>query len=927
MLNKILPFFTLLTIGYITYLFLQNNDIQTSQKQVLTTFGTYEEGEQSSRKNWNLKRLANPKTGKIPPNIRSKELTFIKEMPQDKSSNVIEDLDWIHRGPFNVGGRTRAFAIDMTNENVMLAIGVSGGIWRTEDAGASWTKISDPLGLQGAIALVQDTREGHTDTWYYATGELYGNSAGLGGGFYIGDGIFKSTDGGFTWNSLANTASETPQVFESFFDGSWQLAIDPSNIEQDEIYAATYGRLYRSTDGGNNWNVELTGSSTFSYFTNVAVSQTGVVYATFSSDGGNEGIWRSTNGTDFTNITPPDFPDEYGRIALDISPSNENEVYFLFTTIEGFGKETANFRGDPEWNGLWKYTYLEGEGTGEGGEWTDLSQNLPKGPLKLDDFIAQGGYNLVVKVKPDDSNTVFVGGTNLHRSTDGFTTSDNTTFLGGYDLLSDLPNILVYPNHHPDQHDLVFLPSNPNTVISVNDGGLARMDNVMDDNIIWESLNNGYITTQFYTIAIPQHDTSNIVMGGLQDNGTFFTPSAKVDTTWVMSSSGDGSYLAIPNNADYYITSLQEGRIFKLLLDEKGNQLDLKRIDPIGPDRETDYQFINPFVLDPNDNNILYLPARNKLWMNTDISAIPFDGGIDSISTNWVESPAEFLEEDFFTSIAACSEPAGRLYLGTQAQRLYRVDEVNTDNPIVTDLTWADFPDGYIYQVAIDPRDNDNIFVIFSNYEVYSLFYSTDAGLTFTKAAGNLEQTIDGGGNGPSFRWLSVLPLANDSVSYYLGTSTGLYHTHRIDSTATVWTQVNPEGIGAAIVDMVVTRPLDSLIVVATHGDGVYSANTPADPPPPTTHTPSIVQSDVSLKIYPNPIQSQTTIEFSLEKPTYTKITLTNALGQEIKVLTYQFLEAGNHQKVIHTDYLLKGTYYLTLQTQDGKKTHSFVKI
>ena len=92
---------------------------------------------------------------------------------------------------------------------------------------------------------------------------------------------------------------------------------------------------------------------------------------------------------------------------------------------------------------------------------------------------AQGGYDLLVKVKPDDSSTVFIGGTNLWRSTDGFTTDSNTTQIGGYyeGSYHGQGNWDIYNNHHPDQHELLFLPSNPNIILSGNDGGVYKSIN------------------------------------------------------------------------------------------------------------------------------------------------------------------------------------------------------------------------------------------------------------------------------------------------------------------------------------------------------------------------------------------------------------------------------------------------------------------
>ena len=104
------------------------------------------------------RKLINPETGKVPANMRAKELAFAKTIKPAHKTADIDTLEWVQRGPYNIGGRTRALAVDITNENVLLAGGVSGGIWRSEDGGQSWAKISTNDEHQGITCIMQDTR-------------------------------------------------------------------------------------------------------------------------------------------------------------------------------------------------------------------------------------------------------------------------------------------------------------------------------------------------------------------------------------------------------------------------------------------------------------------------------------------------------------------------------------------------------------------------------------------------------------------------------------------------------------------------------------------------------------------------------------------------------------------------------------------------
>lgn len=302
------------------------------------------DGESSrGREEWQHKRLQNPSTGSIPESIRAKELAFAQKLPSN--AGVSKQLSWKSRGPHNVGGRSRAVCIDKNDRTHILAGSVSGGVWSTKDGGQSWQKVTPPEQSYGVVSIAQDQRPGKSNIWYYTSGEGIGTSASGYNAFFLGNGVYKSTDNGNTWNLLSKTSSGTPHSFDSYWDVTWNLALDPSN-KKDEIYVAALGNIYKSIDGGQSWNSTL-GGTPFSYFTDVAVTSKGVVYATLSSEGSNAGIWRSTDGNNWTNITPANWPAEYERIVMDIAPSNENIVYFLAHT-PGYGQMTNVFSGEKE---------------------------------------------------------------------------------------------------------------------------------------------------------------------------------------------------------------------------------------------------------------------------------------------------------------------------------------------------------------------------------------------------------------------------------------------------------------------------------------------------------------------------------------------------------------------------------------------------
>jgi hypothetical protein len=887
--------------------------------------GTEEDALERVHYDWEM--LHDPATGKIPDNIREKELAFTASLPNDAMFNGAlmkgTAVTWNPRGPWNVGGRTRALAIDAANNNNLIAGSTSGGMWRSTDGGQHWLPTLTPDQYKSVSCLTQDTRINHRNVWYYGTGEGVGASASESGAYYYGNGIYKSVDSGKTWTVLPNSAPTSYTSFSKWGELIWTVVTNPTIDSQDVVYAAAYAGVYRSTDGGNNWTL-VAGTPinilNTSYYTDVAISPSGIVYIALSSDGLQKGIFRSVDGVNFTDITPANFPPVYDRIKIGISPSDETKIYFIANT-PGYGQANANYLGTVEWNSLWKYTYLSGNGSGTGGNWEDRSLNLPSTGGPFDIFQSQGSYDLVVKVKPDDPNTVFIGGTNIYRSTNGFSDTNQTTYIGGYKKGATLPIVLAYNNHHPDQHEMVFYPGNPKKMISSNDGGIFVTDDNTANNVVWQSLNNGYLTSMFYTCAIDHASTDAVVVGGAQDNGSWFTNSTNLLTPWVSPRGGDGSYCAIADNKNAYYFSIQNGKVMRAKLNASGAIDSFARIDPL---LGKNYLFINPFTLDPNNNNIMYLAGGNFLWRNDNLSGIPYASNWDSIATNWVRFNDSLpVSGAKISCIAVSTTPANRVYFGTSSRRVYRIDNANNGTPTPVDVSSyvpaSFFPTAYVSCVAVDPTNADHVMVTYSNYGVYSIFYSEDGGTTWTKAAGNLEQFPAGSGNGPSVRWARIMPVTGGTV-FLVGTSAGLYATTKIDGLNTVWVQQGTNNIGSSIVNMIDSRPTDGTVVLATHSHGMFSGtitnvNDIATPVNNLVLNPS----SFNLSNFPNPFKNQTTISFHLQHGGYGRLDMLDAMGNNVKSMAALYFEDGDNHFTLHTEDIAPGIYYCLLQIGNEK--------
>ena len=458
------------------------------------------------------------------------------------------DNPWVSIGPNDQGGRTRGALWDLSDApsyDRVFAGGVSGGLFKNEDidnaSQVSWTKVT---GVPGnlAVSVIKQNPNSHTQM-FLGTGESYtGDDA-------LGNGVYRSTDGGANWTRVLGH-SKTSMSTEVAGGGS-QHTIDGqfyvndlviwdsdnnSNADNTIIFAAIgvgwngetdigintfmggvnakkdWG-LYKSTDNGTNWSkvadVVQEGTTNPENVNDIEIhpSTNEIWLSTISNQrGGGGAYYSSTDGTNFTRHNPPTYSGTTAgrerRIEIEPSPTNGNKFYILLKDAD---------------DGAEIYVTTDKFSTT-----TKLNEpNDADNRISATDFTrGQSGYDLEIETDPSNENIVYVGGINLFRSADGGNSWTQISKWSNNPGMNALPVSLV----HADQHGIYFRPGNNDQAIVVSDGGVSYCSSLVSATTTstFTDQEKDYITTQFYRVAqTPQGYAKDFIIGGTQDNGTY----------------------------------------------------------------------------------------------------------------------------------------------------------------------------------------------------------------------------------------------------------------------------------------------------------------------------------------------------------------------------------------------------------------------
>ncbi|SDS45466.1 Por secretion system C-terminal sorting domain-containing protein [Polaribacter sp. KT25b] len=755
----------------------------------------------------------NPYTGKThPENIYNlqQELKLKRAYEQRAPGDAINN-QWQERGPNNVGGRTRMLLFDPNdvNNKRVFAGGVSGGLWVNNDItdeNSSWISVGIDENLSVTCMAVDPN---NSQIMYIGTGELYVPQQAL------GNGIWKSIDGGATWTNIYKVRGTTSS---GYVPGTYYITDiivrdadgDSLTTNDSEVFASIgatfyttnpintyvglneYG-LYKSSDEGENWSkisLDVDGNSVAGNDFEISLDNKlwlGTVSNLYGKGGGR--VYNSSDGNTFTlkhTIA------NARRTEISVSKKNANALYVLarVRTYDEDNNLIAPFvsllKTDDAFGTLPTLLTLPNDAD------TDIPAN---------DFArGQAYYNLMLEIDPTDDDIAYVGGIDLFRTTNSGTSWDQISKWSENNNLAALNVSYV----HADQHAMAFYPSDANVAIFGNDGGVfytSSLSTANSSTTAIKSRNKDYNIVQFYSSAIGQSIDSEYILGGSQDNGTQFfnNPSEGINSS-IKISGGDGARCFVDKDNSYLIVTNSYNKISRFNLPYIGNEFVISS-------SESSSSFLNAMALDEN-LDILYSNGADHLSRFSDITT---NTPIRTNITNALLNNITALKVSPFTTTSSS------VFAGTRTGKLVKIENANTATQTITDISSGSFL-GSISSIEFGVSENE-IMVTFYNFGVESIWFTDDGGVNWMNKEGDF----------PDINVRSILmnPLNNDEV--IVGTELGVWNTSNFKDASPVWNQ-SYNGMSNVAVTSLSLRTVDNTILASTFGRGMFTGKFTGNP-------------------------------------------------------------------------------------------------
>ena len=724
-----------------------------------------------------------------------------------KVQTPYKEMKWRHIGPFDVGGRATDVAVPKGSRLTMYVGTATGGVWKTENAGITWTPLTDefPSLSTGDLAI----SESNPDIVWIGTGEANHFRASI-----AGTGVYKSTDAGKTWQHMGLAATQT----------IGRVLIHPTN--PDIVYVAATGHewtynpdrgVFKTTDGGKTWQKV--------FYINEKVGAIDLVMDPTKPDvlvasmvnrirqrwsdpvpGGEDGLFKTTDGGKTWKELTNGLPDTKttGRIGLDICRTKPNVIYAF---VDNHTPTKMPQPGERDSYGrLRTYSDIVGAEVYRTDDQGETWRKVSPADRMFERF--GGTYGWVfgqIRVDPNSADVIYLMGLGLFRSSDAGKTWER---LG--------------QGVHGDHHGLWIDPADSNYLINVNDGGAYAS---YDYGKNWRSFQEGIPATQFYNVAVDMKKPFN-VYGSVQDFGTYRGvgvaplptqapgPGQRRRETvvrWESAPGGEGSLIAVdPTDPNTEYASGYYGRVERS--EYKDGAWTSKEVYPKAAEGEPEYrgQWLAGLAMSPHNPQILY--AGFQYLFRSLNKGESWDKISPDLTYNNPQSMGKLPYAIPYQSITAIDESPlkfGVIYVGTDDGRVH----VTKDSG----ATWAEITSGLPYNkhawnMVASKYDPATVYIALigrhdDDFAPY-VFKSMDYGKNWISLAANLP-------GGPT-NVIREDPKKKDVL--YCGTDFGVYVT---TDGAKTWSCLGSGLPNAPVWDLQI-HPRDNMLVIATNGRGMW---------------------------------------------------------------------------------------------------------
>lgn len=770
--------------------------------------------------------------------------------------------NWQTEGPGNLGARVNTIAVHPSNEQIIFAGYSGGGVFRTMNGGASWKPVFDNQLFLAIGDIVFDPQD--ANTIYVGTGD-----PNVSGFPFLGDGVYKSTDLGDTWKYIG---LEELRIIS-------KIIIDPTDSKT--IYVAAMGLpfepntnkgLYKTTNGGETWEQIL-----------FLGGITGVIDVVFEENNSNTlyaAGWDRLRNNQISETTgqgakiykSTDGGLNWKQLTGGLPLADQSRIG-LATTKDGvlavYVDQSHNFQG------LYKTT----DG---GNSWLRLPTDNEDSGFNSGIFGGFGWYFAKIRVNPTDGQDISVLGVQAFRTRDGGSS---------WHLINQSSTIGV----HSDIHELVF--TNGGKVLMGTDGGMYRFS---EDGTNWEDIEN-IPATQVYRVAYNPHSPTNYY-AGTQDNGTAGGNHEAI-ANWDRIFGADGFQMVFhPTNPNIYYAESQRGNINVTI--DGGETWDNARVG-INPEDRKNWD--TPYFLSPHNSNTLYT-ATHRVYRSTE-GPIP---NWLAISPDLTDGETDHLSQTIST-IHQSPLDATILYAGTTDGNIWRSLNEGTNWQQLNGL-----PKRYFTEVVASADIASTVFATISGYKdnenTPHIFKSTNHGDTWEAIVGNLPPL--------AINALQVIPGYDDQI-LFVGTDGGVYGT--IDG-GLVWERVGENMPIIATYDLEWNRG-ENTLAAGTFARSVLSYDLTGIVAGDNLSSVKLqTQVDNELKLYPNPVSNDLTLEFFNTKPSRNVlIAIYTMEGKLVKEAVHQTDRAVVWN--VNVSDLPIGTYLVKVQGELFSFTERFVKM